>query len=80
VAVVNRELARRTFGDAPALDQHIRLAVGREGVLDYRVVGVMEDIRNDGLRAAPAPEVLLPFAQQPWVGVTFLVRTHGAAA
>jgi ABC-type antimicrobial peptide transport system permease subunit len=24
--------------------------------------------------------VLLPFAQQPWVGVTFLVRTHGAAA
>lgn len=29
VAVVNRELARRTLGDAPTLDQHIRPAVER---------------------------------------------------
>ena len=76
VAVINHSLATRTFGDAPALDRQISLAVGREGIISYRVVGVMEDTHNNGLRLPPGPEVLVSFAQQPWVGMTFLVKTQ----
>jgi putative ABC transport system permease protein len=79
VAVINRNMAQRLFGEpARALDQSLRLAVGRDGLQNVRVVGVMADTRNDGLRAEPAPELLLAYAQQPWVGMTFLVRTHTA--
>jgi putative ABC transport system permease protein len=76
VAVINRTLARRLFGEASALERTIRMAVGREGMLEYRIVGVAEDIHNDGLRAPPSPEILVSFAQHPWVGMTFLVRSR----
>lgn len=76
VAVINRELARRSFGERSALGERIRLAVGRDGLQDYRIVGVMADIRNEGLRAPAAPEVLLSFAQQPWVAMTFLLSVR----
>lgn len=76
VAVINRSLATRTFGDAPALDRQISLALGREGTVSYRVVGVMEDTHNNGLRVPPGPEILVSYAQQPWVGMTFMVKTQ----
>lgn len=80
VAIVNESLARRLFGDAPALDARLVLPVGRGGeAVTCRVVGVVADIRNDGLRMAPAPEILVPFAQQPSVAMAFLVRTTPAA-
>ncbi len=75
VAVVNRELARRLFGDGPALNRVLELPLGNGPRVPYRVVGVMEDIRNDGLRAPPAPELLLSYARDPWIGMTFLVRS-----
>jgi predicted permease len=75
VAIVNRTLARRLFGDASALDRTIDLPLARSGRTRCRIVGVVEDIRNDGLHAAPAPEVLVPFAQAPRVAMTFLLRS-----
>jgi predicted permease len=77
VAIVNRTLARRLFGDASALDRSISLPLGRSERTSARIVGVVEDIRNDGVRAAPAPEVLVAFAQHPRVAMTFLLRTRG---
>lgn len=74
VAIVNRSLARRLFGDASPLNRTIDLPLGRGGRSSCRVVGVVEDMRNDGLRAPPAPEVLVPFAQAPRVAMTFLLR------
>lgn len=74
VAIVNRTLARRLFGEASPLDRTIDLPLARSGRTNCRIVGVVEDIRNDGLRAAPAPEVLVPFAQAPRVAMTFLLR------
>jgi putative ABC transport system permease protein len=75
VAVVNRELARRVFGDEVAIDKTILLPLGQGARVSYRVVGVMDDVRNAGLRAQPAPELLVSQAQAPWMGMTFLVRT-----
>lgn len=76
VAIVNRTAARRAFGDASPLGRIISLPIGGDGRVACRVVGVVEDIRNEGLRAAPAPEVLVPFAQQPRNAMSFLVRSN----
>jgi putative ABC transport system permease protein len=39
------------------------------------VVGVLGDVHNVTLAAAPAPEVFLPFPQLPWTFLCFDVRT-----
>lgn len=75
VAVISQELARRVFGEASALGQTIGLPLGQGERIQYRVVGVMADIRNDGLRAPPAPELLVAFDRDPYLGMTFLVRS-----
>jgi putative ABC transport system permease protein len=76
VAVVSRELARRVFAGADPIGQSVEIPLG-EGWASYRIVGVAGDIRNAGLRREPVPEILVPFAQAPWVGITFLVRSTG---
>ncbi|MFT3790558.1 MAG: ABC transporter permease [Rudaea sp.] len=82
VAIVNRTLARRLFGDASPLDRTIDvpLARGGSGSSRCRIVGVVDDIHNAGLRAPPEPEVLVAFAQHPRVAMTFLLRAAPALA
>jgi len=77
VAVINETLARRVFGTSAAVGQVLGLPLGQGDRIPYRVVGVMGDIRNNGLRADPAPEILVSAAQDPWASMTFLVRTAG---
>ncbi|MBX3725342.1 MAG: ABC transporter permease [Xanthomonadales bacterium] len=78
VAVVSRALARRVFDGADPIGRTVEIPLGEGGFTGYRIVGVAGDIRNAGLRRAPEPEILVPFAQAPWVGITFLVRSEGA--
>lgn len=78
VAIINRTLAQRVFGEVEPVGRDIALPLGDGERVPYRVVGVAADIRNAGLRGAPDPEVLIPFAQTPWVGMTFLVRAPNA--
>ncbi|MEX0900307.1 MAG: ABC transporter permease [Gammaproteobacteria bacterium] len=73
VAIINETLARRVFGDIDPIGREVALPLGRDGRVAYRVVGIMGDIRNAGLRNPTEPEVLLPFMQSPWVGMTFVV-------
>lgn len=75
VAIVSRRFAEQVFGAESVVGQTIALPLGQGERLDYRIVGVSEDIRDNGLRNAPQAEVLLPFVQAPWVGMSFLVRT-----
>jgi predicted permease len=78
VAIINRSAAKRVFGDTDPLGQQISLPLQREQRVVCRIVGVMDDIRNDGLRAPPQPEVLVPFAQFPSVAMTFLLGSDRA--
>ena len=75
VAIINHAAARRIFGDASAIGQQIELPLVRDQWVSCRVIGVVDDVRNDGLRVPAAPEVLVPFAQAPAVAMTFLVRS-----
>lgn len=80
VVVINRELARMGFGDpGQALGQVLQLDLGRGGFVGFRVVGVVADVRNRGLRATPAPEALVAFNQYPWVAMSFMVRSATGA-
>ena len=80
VAIINRAAATRIFGAASPLGQHVELPLARDQWTSCRVIGVVDDVRNDGLRMPAAPEVLVPFAQAPAVAMTFLVRSDHALA
>lgn len=80
VAIINRAAARRVFGDASPLGQQISLPLHRDQRVACRVVGVVADIHNDGLRLPAEPEVLVPFAQAPSVAMTFMLRSGTAQA
>jgi predicted permease len=75
VAVVNRTMAERLFGRISVLDQSVVVSLPGGVSARYRVVGVVDDIRNAGLRQPSQPEILVAFDQSPWVGMTFLVRS-----
>jgi putative ABC transport system permease protein len=74
VAVINDTLARRVFGDGPALNRMIELPVAERENVAHRVVGIVADTRNRGLREDSMPEVLLPFDAAPSQSITFLLR------
>ncbi len=75
VAIINQSLARASFGDADPIGRRVGLPIGSGPRIQFTVVGVMADIRNSGPRALPQPEILVPFAQSPWQGMTFLARS-----
>jgi predicted permease len=89
VAVVNESLVARHFGGRDPLGAQItltRLRTLADPVPDptYEIVGVTYDVRNDGVRNAAVPEVVLPTtATNPTrTGRVILARLapHGAAS
>jgi predicted lysophospholipase L1 biosynthesis ABC-type transport system permease subunit len=44
------------------------------------IVGVVADMRHEGLHAAPEPTVFVPHAQLPTGAITFVVRAQGRPA
>lgn len=76
VVVVSRRLAEEAWPGQDAIGQSIRLRHG--GWRPREVVGVIGDVRWDGLQGTPPPTIFFPIEQhEVWNGLTFLVRTHG---
>jgi putative ABC transport system permease protein len=85
VVVLNRSFARALFGD----DDPIGRRVAWTGeVLKFTpfsggwrtVVGVVGDTRDGGLEGGPTPTTYVPFAQEPIVGASLVVRTRSDPA
>jgi len=76
--VISSAFAKRYFpGEDPLgrrLDFGFRESVSRE------IVGVVGDVRRDGLGAESRPEMYVPFAQDPWWAAYAVVRTAGDPA
>lgn len=75
VAIINEALARASFAGEDPIGQRIGLPLGEGPRLQVEIVGVMADTRNAGARSPARPEILLPFDQSPWQGITLLARS-----
>jgi putative ABC transport system permease protein len=71
VLIVNDAFARRFWPNEPAVGKHV--ALGRQPPSE--VVGVVGDVKNNGLGADAQPQVYVPFAQLPWTNMNLLVRS-----
>jgi putative ABC transport system permease protein len=82
VVVINEEAARRYWPGMNPIGQQlhlgVRLAEARSG--QKTIVGVVGDVKKNGLDATPAPEVYLPHKQHAVDSLTIVVRTAGEPA
>lgn len=79
VAVINRTLARRLFGDDDPLGRTVVQRGYRENTT-VRVVGVVADSRARGLAGPMHPALYRPFGENYTSGITLLVRSSRAPA
>jgi putative ABC transport system permease protein len=80
VAMINQAMARRYWGDEDPVGKRFKFAPRASDAPWLMVVGVVGDIRQGGLNAAPFPELYMPFTQghQRWARPRVLfVRTAG---
>jgi predicted permease len=71
VLVVNQQLANVLFGKEDPIGRHLNV-----GNQPWEIVGVVADMRIDGLHTPPRATFFAPHWQFPW-GSAFLVRTQG---
>ena len=74
VVIVNRTAARRYWGSASPVGQRI---TNDGGETWNTVVGVVGDVKQNGLDRPPEPEVYAPLTQFPITAGTLLLRTRG---
>jgi putative ABC transport system permease protein len=79
VAIVNETLARQAWPGENAVGKRVPIAfVGPPIVRE--IVGVVADVRHEGLERAPQPAIFLPHGQEATGAMIFAVRTAGDAA
>ncbi|MGH9778816.1 MAG: ABC transporter permease [Candidatus Acidiferrales bacterium] len=72
VVIVNQTAAQRLWPQDNAIGKRIRL-LGWEGFAE--VVGVVGDIKHNGLSAPPSMDAYLPYGQSPWSHLRLTLRT-----
>ncbi|HUF27415.1 MAG TPA: ABC transporter permease [Gemmatimonadaceae bacterium] len=76
VVVVNRAFARRFLGDREPVGA--RVVFGFMGpAIAREIVGVVGDVRHDGLHAEPRPSMFVPHAQASTGAIHLVARTTG---
>jgi putative ABC transport system permease protein len=81
VAIVNETFVRRYLPNVDPLTQRVVVEQAIPGAqvrgpdISWQIVGIYRDIRNRGPRRGAAPEIDVPFAQNPWPTTTIAVRT-----
>jgi putative ABC transport system permease protein len=78
VMIINQTMARRVFGNADPLGR--RLRSWRDENILREIVGVVSDVRYDGLADAARSLVYVPYQQNAWGQITVVVRAAGNPA
>jgi putative ABC transport system permease protein len=73
VAIVNQAFASKYFPAGDVLGK--RVGFGCEKGPCRTIVGVVGNVKQEGLTEEEAPEVYVPFSQMPFNGMTVFVRT-----
>lgn len=79
VMIVNEAFARTYFGDGNPIGQHVRFYSSRPGGTPpptREIVGVVADVRQDGMRQKPMPQMYSPYSQNTWSFLSFFVLTN----
>jgi len=77
VAIVNERLARLYFSDRDPIGRTIVLSYNNQR-LPRVIIGVTSDVRQDDPGQPIKPEILVPWAQLPWMAATLVIRSGGA--
>ena len=77
VVVISRSVAAGLFEGRDAVGQQMPSRGLGRSTLPPRIVGVVEDVRYDGLAGAPSGAVYMPWQQLPLGVVSLVVRTSG---
>jgi predicted permease len=72
VAIVSKRLADSYWTTGDALGKRVAINDGTW----RRIVGIVQDVRNDGLEASAKPTIYIPFAQFPRASTSLVVRTE----
>jgi putative ABC transport system permease protein len=86
VAIVNESFVKKYLHDLDPLTQRVAVEQLIPGVtqlgppIEWQIVGVDHDVRNDGVREDGAPEINVPLWQSPFPAPTIAVRTGGDPA
>lgn len=75
VAIVNDAMVRRLWPGRDPVGKRFKLGAGDSDSLWFTVVGVVGDMRRQGLENEPIPQMFEPLAQNPSRLATLLVRT-----
>ncbi len=75
VVVVNQSFARRHFPDGRVLGRRVLVQASNQALAE--IIGVVGDVRHNGLTSDPAPTVFLLHAQTPGYITNLVVRTTG---
>ena len=80
VMIVSESFAAKYFPGEHAVGQQIRFYSSRPGGTPpptREIVGVVRDVRQDGVNTRPMPQMYAPYAQNTWGFLTFFVQTAG---
>jgi len=73
VAVINETAAKHFFPGQNPIGKHI---ANSRDMVQREIVGVVGDVKFNGLDAAKTEEMYIPMAQVPWSTATLLVRSE----
>lgn len=73
VVVVNETMARRVFPEGDALGKHLTITYGKP--IQREIVGIVGDVKHLRLNEEAKPEMYVPYSQNPWASMTFVIRT-----
>ncbi|MFY9610396.1 MAG: ABC transporter permease [Blastocatellia bacterium] len=83
VVLINETMAKRFFPDQDPVGKKILVRGGQRGLsapAPSEIVGVVGDLRHEGLDQAPRPEYFRPYEQWLTGSIIFTVRTSTAPA
>jgi putative ABC transport system permease protein len=79
VAIINDAMARRSWPGRDPVGRRFKLGPSDSDRPWYTVVGVVADMRRQGLEREPVPEIFEPLAQNPPGSVDLFIRTSSEA-
>lgn len=73
VIIINQEMATEYFAGSDALGKRI---IAGKGGKAHEIVGVVGNVKHEGLYLPDRPAMYVPAAQDPWLFSSFVVRTE----